>query len=123
MNQFSFVLIIFALLAIQCSSSKSISDTENVKLDTTLRHLLAGDNADKSKLDIYFRTDGTKMYGVIVRSENAEELKALGISVTSVFGDVIVAHVTIEELRKIISLPSVRAVEVGSKNIIQQHQH
>ena len=29
----------------------------------------------------------------------------------------------IEEIKKIISLPSVRAVEVGSKNVIQQHQH
>jgi hypothetical protein len=54
--------------------------------------------------------------------EDPEEIQALGIAVSSVFGDVIVVHATIEELRKIASLPTVRALQAGSKKTIQRTQ-
>jgi hypothetical protein len=43
----------------------------------------------------------------------------MGIKVSSVFEDVIVVHATIDELRKIISLASVRSMQAGSRNTIQ----
>ena len=54
--------------------------------------------------EITHRADGTKEYAVIVRSEHPEAIKALGVNVSSVFGDVIVVHVTLEELKNIVSL-------------------
>jgi hypothetical protein len=121
MNRFNTAILIFTFCAFQCASSKSPSESNIAKLDQALRHLLAGDNVGVRKLEFSMRADGTKEYAVIIRSENAEELKSLGISVNSIFGDVIVSHITVEELKKVISLQSVRAVESGSRNVIHQN--
>jgi len=85
-------------------------------------HLLSGDREDDKQLDITHRVDGTKEYAVIVQSEHPEAIRALGITVSSVFGDVIVVHVTLEELKNIVSLPTVQAVRTGSRRTIQ-HLH
>ncbi len=116
-----FEMTICVLLSFQCSSTKSLSDNEKAKLDPPLIRLFAGQQVDKNLIGETIRPDGAKEYAVIVRSEHSEEIKALGVAISSVFGDVIVVHVTIEELRKIILLSSVRAVQVGSRKTIQ-HQ-
>jgi hypothetical protein len=114
-------MAVLALLSLQCSSTKSLSDTEKAKLDPPLLHLLCNDREDDKRLDITYRADGTKEYAVIVQSEHPEALQALGINVSSVFGDIIVVHVTLEELKKIVSLSTVKAVRTGSKRTIQQN--
>ncbi len=109
-----------AILTFQCSSTHSLSNTEKSKLDAPLTRLLAGAQVGNSLVDETIRPDGTSEYAVIVRSEHPEEIKAMGIAVGSVFGDVIIVHATIEEIRKIVSLPAVRALESGSrKNILR----
>jgi hypothetical protein len=117
----AFTMIALAVLSLQCSSPKSLSDTEKAKLDTPLIRLLAGEQVDKDLVGEAFCPDGTKEYAVIVRSEHPEEIRALGVAVSSVFGDVIVVLATIEELRNIVSLSSVRSVRVGSRRTIQQY--
>jgi hypothetical protein len=114
----AYEMAFFMLLSLQCSPTKSLSDAEKAKLDAPMNRLLTGGQVDKNLIDETLRTDGTKEYAVIVRSEHPEDIKALGVVVSSVFGDVIVVHATIEELRKIASLPSVRALEAGSKKNI-----
>ena len=111
-------LAALAILAFQCSSTQSLSNAEKAKLDAPLIRLFTGAQVDKSLVDETIRPDGTIEYAVVVRSEHPEEIKAMGIAVSSVFGDVIVVHATIEELRKIVSLPTVRALESGSKKNI-----
>jgi hypothetical protein len=110
------------LLSVQCSSTKSLSDTEKAKLDSPLLHLLSGATESDKRLDITRRADGTKEYAVIVQSEHPEAIRALGINVSSVFGDIIVVHITLEELKNIVSLSTVKAVRSGSKRTIQQNQ-
>lgn len=121
-NNIAVPIALFLVLSIHCSSINSLSDADKAKLDTPLVHLFAGDQVDKSLVGETLRPDGTKEYAVIVRSEHPEEIKALGVGVSGEFGDVIVVHATIEELRKITSLPTVRALEVGSKKTILQMQ-
>ncbi len=113
---------VLTLLSIQCSSTKSLSDIEKAKLDPPLLHLLSGDRDDDKRLDITHRADGTKEYAVIVQSENPEAIRALGITVSSVFGNIIVVHVTLEELKNIVSLSTVQSIRTGSKRNIQQQQ-
>jgi len=113
---------VLTLLSAQCSSTKSLSDTEKAKLDSPLLHLLSGDNENDKRLDITHRADGIKEYAAIVQSEHPEAIRALGINVSSVFGDIIVVHVTLEELKKIVSLITVKAVRTGSKRTIRQNQ-
>jgi len=66
--------------------------------------------------DMSVRSDGTRVYGVIIRASNPDELRNAAIPLTSVTGDVITARLSLEELRKLIRLPSVRWVETGSTN-------
>jgi cyanophycinase-like exopeptidase len=91
-------------------------------IEPPLIRLLTDEHADENMLEVSRRADGTKEYAVIIRSNHSEEIKKMGGSVSSVFGDVIVARVTTKELRKIVSLLSVRAIQVGSKNTIQHRQ-
>jgi hypothetical protein len=113
---------VLILLSLQCSSTNSLSDTEKAKLDPPLLHLLSGDREDNKRLDITLRADGIREYAVIVRSEHPEDIRALGINVSSGFRDVIVVHVTLEELKKIVSLPTVQSVRTGSRRKIRQNQ-
>lgn len=87
-----------------------------------MRHLIAGNDINENIINMSVRTDGTKEYAVIIRSNNIEEIKSQGISVTSAFGDVIIARMTIEEIKKVITLQSVQAVDTGSRSAIQQKQ-
>lgn len=89
---------------------------EREKLDPQLRMLLRGDAISEADIDVGIREDGTREYGVIIRSKNVEEVKQAGIQIGSSFSDVITARVTIPELRKILGLSSVRAVQASSKN-------
>jgi len=117
-----FAMAILMLPSFQCSSTKSLSDAERAKLDPPLIRLLAEEQVDKRLVRETLRPDGVKEYAVIIRSDHPEEIKASGAVVSSVIGDVIVVHATIDEIRKIVSLPSVHAMTVGSKIKIQQHQ-
>ena len=121
-NRFPLAIVLSSVLTLHCSSTKSLSEAEKAKLDLPLMHLLTDKPVEENRLDILTRSDGTKEYAIIIRSNHSEEIKEMGIAISSVFGDVIVARATIKEIRKIVSLSSVRAIEVGSKNIIQPHQ-
>ena len=120
-NRFPSAIVLISILTLHCSSTKSLSEAEKAKLDLPLLHLLTGKPVEENRLDILTRSDGTKEYAVIVQSEHPEAIRALGITVSSVFGDVIVVHITLEELKNIVSLPTVQAVRTGSRRIIQQH--
>lgn len=122
MHLLPITMAMLAILLFQCSPTTSLSDTEKAKLDPPLNRLFAGEQIDKNLVGENLRPDGTKEYAVIVRSEHPEEIKALGVAISSVFGDVIVVHATIKELRKIVSLASVHAIGVGSKKTIQRPQ-
>jgi hypothetical protein len=121
-NRFPLAIVLSSVLTLHCSPTKSLSEAEKAKLDLPLMYLLTGKPVEENRLDILTRSDGTKEYAIIIRSDHSEEIKEMGIAISSVFGDVIVARATIKEIRKIVSLSSVRAIEVGSKNIIQSHQ-
>lgn len=104
------------LMLVGCSSTTELTEVERQKLDPPLQRLLMGERVVESEYDIRTRPDGTREYAVIVRSKNVEELKAAGIRLSSAFGDVVTVRVTFDELRTLVSLPSVRSVEAGSKN-------
>ena len=111
-----------ALLSFHCSSSNSLSQAERAKLDSHLIHLLEGNKIDKNFVRETVQPDGSMEYAVTIRTDHPEEITALGVTVSSIFGDVIVVHATKEELKKIIPLPSVRSLEAGSPRTIRQLQ-
>jgi hypothetical protein len=103
-------------ILVGCSGTRELTEMERQKLDPPLIMLLRGDSASGSDLEIGLRKDGTKEYSVIIRSKDVEEIKQAGIQIGSSFNDVITARVSILELRKILGLASVRAVQASSKN-------
>ncbi len=105
---------LICLLLAACSGSGALTEAERQKLDPQLTRLMLGEPERDAESGT--RLDGTKEYEVIIRSTNAEEVKQAGIKIGSAFGDVITARVTVAELKKILALSSVRAVQASSKN-------
>jgi hypothetical protein len=121
MRRFSVMIIVFSLLNLHCSSTKPLTNTEKAKLDRHLVQLLSGEQFDETLFDVQTNTDGTKLYAIIIRSNQFEEIKKMGIAVSSVFGDVIVARASIPQLRILVALPSVHAIQTGTINLPQLH--
>jgi hypothetical protein len=99
-----------------CSITSDLSKEERAKVDPAIMRLLSGIEFDEKDYDVGVRPDGVKEYEVIIRANQTEELQSAGIKIQSVFGNVLTARLTLPELRKILSLSSVRSVENGSKN-------
>jgi hypothetical protein len=121
MNRLRFAIALISLLILHCSSAKYLSDTEKAKLDRHLVRLLSGEQVDETLFNVQEKPDGTKLYKVIIRSNQAEDLKRLGICVSSVFSDVIVARATIPQLWTLVASPSVHAIQTGTTNSPQPY--
>jgi hypothetical protein len=109
----------FLLFLLSCSSTSDLSRAEIAKLDPAITRLLSGTGYDEKDYDVGVRSGGIKEYGVIIRANNTDELQSIGITIQSAFGKVITARLTLPELRRILSLSSVWAVENGSRNYPQ----
>jgi hypothetical protein len=92
--RFPLATVLSSILTLYCSSTKSLSEAEKANVDLPLLHLLTGQPVEENRRDILTRSDGTKEYSVIVQSEHPEAINARGITVSIVFGDVIIVHVT-----------------------------
>ena len=112
------LVFLWGSMTFSCGSGRELTDMDKAKLDIPLRALLSGENVLSERFDVSYRSDGTKVYGVIVRSSHPEELRKAGIHVASVFGDVLTVRATREELRAIVVLPSVRSIECGARNVL-----
>lgn len=108
------ILLLFFVAS--CCGSRELSSSERAKLTPGLLALLTEESAPDELYDVSMRADGTKEYGIIIRSTNPDELRAQGIKAQSAIGDVVTARVSKEQLRSLLSLPSVRSVDQGSKN-------
>jgi hypothetical protein len=111
--------LMLLLFAVSCSGTHDLTSSEREKLTPALIALLTEESAPDELYDVTLRTDGTKEYGIIIRSTNPDELRAHGINVQSAIADVVTARVTKDQLRSLLALPSVRSVDQGSKNQIQ----
>ena len=113
------ILAFFCLTFFACSTSMHLTESERSKLDPALAMLVQGESVNESEYDAHLRSDGAKEYGVIIRSNNADELKSAGIRIGSTINDIVTARVTLEELRKVLGMPSVRAVQNSTKSYPQ----
>jgi hypothetical protein len=112
------ILLLLAVgMLTSCCSKPGLTVEERAKLDPYLQELLDGQTIAADRYDVTIRPDGTKEYGVIIRTDAPEEVRALGIPVGSVFGDVVTVRVSPEELKLIISLKSVRNIQNSGRNL------
>ncbi len=112
------VSLLCAVIALQCGQANSLSREELAKLDPGLQQLFSQPPPSNSSYDASVRANGVKEYGVIIRSTSPQDLRDAGITLGSIFGEVITARVSVEELRRIVAIPTVRAVEQGPRNEI-----
>ncbi len=117
---FRWAIYLCGLLAIQCGQGTSLSRDEMAKLDPGLRQLFGQPPPGDANYDVSLRPDGVKEYGVVIRSDNPQELRDMGIKVGSVVGDIITARVSVEEMHRIVALPAIRSVEQGNRSEIQR---
>ena len=109
-------LILAVLLADCAATGMQLTPLEEKKLDPALQRLVLGTSASRTEYDITPGSSGEDKFGVLVRSDNIDEVRKAGYTVTSAFGDVAVVRVTISQLRSLVTLPSVKNVTNGSKN-------
>ncbi len=112
-------VIFLAFIGLHCASQEGLTASERAKLDPPLIQLLSGRPGESRLPDVSTRPDGTTEYGVIIRSDRPDDIRNLGITITSVFGDVIVARLTMAELHEVAALSSVRSIGTGSKNTVR----
>ncbi len=110
------VAVASLLFLCACSGTPDLSKEERAKVDPAIMRLLTGTGVNEKDYSVGVRQDGVREYEVIIRASKTEELESAGIRIQSVFGDLLTARLTLPELRKILSLSSVRSVENGSKN-------
>jgi hypothetical protein len=66
-----------------------------------------------SDLDSSVRPDGTREYAVVIRGGSVDELRKEGIPAIAGIGAVATARVTLEELKSLARISSVRSVETA----------
>lgn len=107
-------LVVLLLLTVAgCRSTMKLTEEERSRLDPKLQMLLTAEDGPDSRLATTKAPDGTVLYSIIIRSGSPDEIRALGVMVGSVMGDVVTARVSKDELRKLAGLKSVRFIEAG----------
>jgi hypothetical protein len=106
---------LFLLFLAGCSASRDLTPDQLSKLDARLQMLLSGAASQPalSELDSSVRPDGVRVYAVVIRGGTVEELRKEGIPATGGIGAVATARVTIEELKSLARISSVRSVETA----------
>jgi hypothetical protein len=117
MRKFWF-LPLAAVLA-SCSADPVLSAEDQAKLDPMLQELVSGRDIAERRYDISLRPDGTKEYGVIVQTSAPDDVRALGISIGSVFGEIVTVRVNTAELKLLAALKSVRSIQNSGQNTLQ----
>jgi len=109
--------LILAVLYAGCATTgPQLTPLELQKLDPALQRLVLGTSASRTGYDITPGPSGEEKFGVLVRTDNVDDVRRAGYAVTSAFGDVAVVRVTIAQLRSLVTLPSVKNVTNGSMN-------
>jgi len=102
-----------------CSSAPPLTDQQMAKLHPQIQRLLAGEPVPELDESASLRADGSRAYELIVRTTKPDELRSIGITPQSQFNEVLTVRVTSEEIVKLARLPSLIAIEPGSKNFPQ----
>ncbi|MCC6398557.1 MAG: hypothetical protein IT282_16205 [Bacteroidetes bacterium] len=110
--------LLFAAMLVSCSTEPVLTADEQAKLDPMLQELVLGRSINERRYDCTVRPDGTREYGVIVRTGAPDEIRALGIAVGSVFGEIVTVRVNAAELRRVASLKSVTSIQNSGQNTL-----
>jgi hypothetical protein len=108
-----------ALIAFHCAANHELTPAQIAKIDIHLQPVLSGGVPSSDKCGTTTDANGTMMLTVIIRG-NADDVKTAGIRVQSALGDVLTASITQSQLWRLARIPSVRAVECGSRNVPQR---
>jgi len=95
-----FLFVLSAVLLAQCGEEDLLTQSELRKLDARLQMLV-------SSKDIH---DAQKIV-VLIHGSSPDDIRSIGTEVDEVAGGIIIASVTIPELKRIARLPSVQSID------------
>jgi len=95
-----FLFVLSAGLLAQCGEEDLLTQSEIRKLDARLQMLV-------SSKDIH---DAQKIV-VLIHGSRPDDIRSIGAEVDEVAGGIVIASVTIPELKRIVRLPSVQSIE------------
>jgi len=113
MSRWTCALLLFPLLA-GCAASHDLTPEQHAKLDARLQVLLAkGAGMVPDDMDSSVRPDGTREYAVVIHGGSAGELRAAGVPVAGGIGAISTARVSLEELKSLARITTVRSIETA----------
>jgi len=117
MQRLNWLLSILSFtVLLSCSAEKQLTKSETEKLDHALQRLVSGQKVVAEQYNIITDSDGSKRYGVIIKTSDPEALQKSGIHLNSVFGENATANLTIEDIRKVVGLPFVLSIKNSIKS-------
>lgn len=114
------LLLALAVLAAPACTPSRLTAAEEAKLDPALQALLHQAGLPDARYTTMQRADGTMAFSVILRVDDAEAVRAAGLPLRSVVGDVATAFLTREEIRRAARLAAVRHISNDTKLIPEQ---
>ncbi len=93
-------LLVLSVLLTRCGEEGALTQAELRKLDARLQVLVTSKEAP-----------GAQKIVVLIHGSNPYEIRSTGTTVDAVAGEMIIARVSIPELKRIVRLPSVQSIE------------
>ena len=103
------LLLLLSVLLMTCGEGEALTQAELRKLDARLQVLVASTEAP-----------GVQKIVVLIHGSNPDEIRSIGTTIDAVAGEMIIARVSIPELKRIVRLSSVQSIE---SNTSKSPQH
>lgn len=114
------LILLFALLSVGsgCQGSRSaLTDEQMSKLTPPLQRLVRGqERQTPTEIPTATTGDGTTVYLVILRTDDAGAVREAGIPLNSVQGSMATARLTVEQIRRAATLESVSRIEPSGRS-------
>jgi hypothetical protein len=107
------MLSMILLASSGCTGNRSsLTDEQMSKLTPPLQQVVRGETTQPPPdLPMETTSDGTTLYLVLLRVDDAAAVRAAGIPLNSVHGSMATARLTVEQIRRAVTLESVSRIE------------
>jgi len=109
------VLVCLMLDLAGCSGGETLTGKEQQKLDAELQRLIKGKTRDRDFFSTSKREDGTTVYSVLIRCDDPDVLRKVGLNISSVMGEIVTARLSVAEIRRAAQIEEVNHIENASR--------
>ena len=103
------MVFLLASVLLGCGEESALTRAEFEKLDARLQMLVTSkDPSDPQEVV------------VIIHTLNPDDIRSVGVEVQDVAGGIAIAHMTIPQLKRVVTFPTVQSIESNSRRTPQR---